>query len=253
MTYTSIMKKELDTIITTNNVINHTADNSTGSSISNKTSTNKANSKRAARHDGLSSREIILQTAGKVFAERGYADATTKEICILADVNSAAVNYYFGGKKSLYEAVLVEAHKQIVSLDDLNHIATLKISAEDKLRAFFKLLIHTNAKSSDFWGVRVFLSELINPTQDISKALFLAIAPKKNILFELIQQITGLAPESDKIQRAIVFLIFPCIALFIIPDKVLSSVLPATVNNNEKLLEDMMRYAMGGLQALKNT
>jgi AcrR family transcriptional regulator len=48
----------------------------------------------------------LLEAAGQVFAERGYEAATVREICQRADVNIAAVNYYFRDKERLYiEAV----------------------------------------------------------------------------------------------------------------------------------------------------
>ena len=34
------------------------------------------------------------------------------------------MNYYFGGKEGLYEEVLIEAHRQMLSLEDLNRIIT---------------------------------------------------------------------------------------------------------------------------------
>ena len=68
----------------------------------------------APRRDGLSTRNMVLEAAGRVFAERGYAKSTSREICEKAGVNSAAINYYFGGKEGLYEEVLVEAHRQLV-------------------------------------------------------------------------------------------------------------------------------------------
>ena len=46
-------------------------------------------------------REKILDAAGRVFAERGYKSATIRQICQAAEVNVAAVNYYFGDNKSL--------------------------------------------------------------------------------------------------------------------------------------------------------
>ncbi|HJZ92475.1 MAG TPA: CerR family C-terminal domain-containing protein [Gemmataceae bacterium] len=49
----------------------------------------------------------LLDAAEEVFAERGYAAATTREICQRAGMkNVGAINYYFGGKDRLYvEAV----------------------------------------------------------------------------------------------------------------------------------------------------
>ena len=62
---------------------------------------------RTTKKDRQSTRAAVLEAAGRIFAERGYAETTSKEICELAGANSAAVNYYFGGKNNLYEEVLV--------------------------------------------------------------------------------------------------------------------------------------------------
>ena len=74
---------------------------------------------RMPRQDGDATRQHILETAGRLYAEKGYARVTSKEICTRAGVNMASVNYQFGGKDGLYEAVLIEAHRQILSLEEL--------------------------------------------------------------------------------------------------------------------------------------
>ena len=99
--------------------------------------------KRAQRSDGRSTRAVVLEAAGKVFAERGFAEATSKEICERAGTNGAAVNYYFGGKEGLYEEVLIEAHRQMLSLEDLNRIITSEATPEEKLRVFLEHIIRT--------------------------------------------------------------------------------------------------------------
>jgi len=44
----------------------------------------------------------LLNTAGEIFAEKGYHAATVREICQKAAVNIASVSYYFGDKERLY-------------------------------------------------------------------------------------------------------------------------------------------------------
>ena len=48
----------------------------------------------------------ILSAAGQEFAEKGFEAATIRDICTLATVNVAAVNYYFGDKHRLYLSLI---------------------------------------------------------------------------------------------------------------------------------------------------
>lgn len=47
----------------------------------------------------------ILDTAEQLFAERGFAETSLRSITSRAGVNLAAVNYHFGSKKALIQAV----------------------------------------------------------------------------------------------------------------------------------------------------
>ena len=52
----------------------------------------------------------ILEAAGNVFAQKGFEAGTVREICQLADVNLAAINYHFGDKRRLYLAAVSHAY-----------------------------------------------------------------------------------------------------------------------------------------------
>ena len=52
------------------------------------------------------SRAAILDAAERLFAERGYAATTIKQIGAAGGVNSALLYYYFADKEQLYRAVL---------------------------------------------------------------------------------------------------------------------------------------------------
>ena len=207
-------------------------------------------SRRAPRRDGTATRSVILEAAGQVFAERGFSDATSKEICERAGANSAAVNYYFGGKESLYGEVLREAHQQMLRFEDLNAIIASAMPPEEKLRAFLGGLIHTATVSSGLWGLKVFLRELAVPTPHVAKAMDTAVLPKTHLLRRLIADLTGLDPESAKVQRAVAFVVLPCVSLIMFPESLRTRVLPATAARGEGMLEDMLAYALGGLRAI---
>ena len=50
--------------------------------------------------------ERLLAAGARLFAERGYADVSTRALTQTADVNLSAITYHFGGKEGLYRAVI---------------------------------------------------------------------------------------------------------------------------------------------------
>lgn len=58
------------------------------------------------RRDSARSRQLLLEAAAGLFAERGFDRSTTREIGERAGVDPALIARYFGGKAQLYLAVL---------------------------------------------------------------------------------------------------------------------------------------------------
>lgn len=57
----------------------------------------------AARSDGT--REKLLLAALELFGQHGFEGVSTRKLAELAGVNLQAINYYFGNKRGLYNAV----------------------------------------------------------------------------------------------------------------------------------------------------
>jgi AcrR family transcriptional regulator len=60
------------------------------------------------RSDGLQARLRLLDAGLSLFADKGFAETSTREIAQLAKVNVAAISYYFGDKDGLYQAVFTD-------------------------------------------------------------------------------------------------------------------------------------------------
>ncbi|MGW3659688.1 helix-turn-helix domain-containing protein [Streptomyces sp. NPDC005151] len=58
------------------------------------------------RRDAARSRELLIQAAMELFADRGFERTTTREIGERAGVDPALIARYFGGKTQLYLAAL---------------------------------------------------------------------------------------------------------------------------------------------------
>jgi AcrR family transcriptional regulator len=202
------------------------------------------------RRDGLTTRALVLNAAGQVFAERGFAEATTREICERAGSNSAAVNYYFGGKEGLYDAVLAEAHRQIVSLSEMQAVMGSDKPAEEKLRAFFAIAMRAASSAPELWGVKVILRELAFPSADLPPSLKKEILPKVRIMRRLIAQIVGVPPESVEAAHAAFMVVMPCAFMVLFSGKIQGAILPE-LTERELMTDAMLTYALGGLAALR--
>lgn len=51
-------------------------------------------------------KEKIIKTATKLFAQKGYDGTSIREISRSAGVNVALISYYWGGKKELFQAII---------------------------------------------------------------------------------------------------------------------------------------------------
>lgn len=58
--------------------------------------------------------QAIIEAARKVFQEKGYKEATMRDIAAEAGVNMAMVHYYFRSKENLFYLVLDEAFRLLV-------------------------------------------------------------------------------------------------------------------------------------------
>jgi AcrR family transcriptional regulator len=207
---------------------------------------------RAIRSDGMEKRNRILQVAGQIYAEKGYARTTSKEICAAAGTDIAAVNYHFGSKGALYDAVLTEAHAHLMKLDDLEIIAQSKGSPESKLRALLGLLLQGSARNTNTMscGLRTLVREIMAPTSHIAALERKVALPKIRLFKAIVAGVIGFTPDHPAVQRAIAFVVMPCVMLTIAPLELRQTILPALSSDPQELLDDMTSYALAGLDAL---
>ena len=204
---------------------------------------------RTQRTDGNTTRLHILETAGQLFAERGFADATSKEICTRSGTYMPAINYHFNGRDGLYEAVLIEAHRQVVSIDELASLASESSDPRLKLRAFLTHLIEMGGQPKAPWGFRVVLREALSPSPALPMMIKRAVLPKAKLLRGLLGAIVGLPDDHPAVQRALLFTVLPCIVMMVAPKDLSNKVLPA-LKDTQALADDLMRYVLAGLDAV---
>src|SRR5687768_4924825 len=110
-------------------------------------------------------REALLEAGAEIFARRGFAATTVREICDQAGANVAAINYHFGDKAGLYAEVLAHALK-CARQKYPPHLGTTKTStAETRLRAFVEsFLLRLFDDGRHAWHGKLMSREMVEPT-----------------------------------------------------------------------------------------
>jgi len=87
-----------------------------------------------------STRERVLDAARILFAEAGFHGTHLREVSKRARANVAGVCYHFRSKQGLYEAVILEAGRQLFGEDGRVQGPALQGPPEQRLRAVVELL-----------------------------------------------------------------------------------------------------------------
>ncbi len=156
---------------------------------------------------GERARTRLLAEASRIFAEKGYAKASTREICVAAGLNPAAIHYHFGDKDGLYRAVLLVPIQgvaaQLAGFDD--PALDLEQSLHHLLRAFVGddgttppgAACCGSAPHADY-GVRLYLREMIEPTPVFAAAAAQHIGPVHDAIARLLARHIGITgPDED--------------------------------------------------------
>ena len=168
---------------------------------------------RAPRPDGEATRARILEAAGELFAAHGYAEAASKAIAARAEVDLASINYHFGSRSGLYQAVLAEAHRRLMDVADLQRLAQSRLAATDKLRAVIGHLVGNALSGAENWHISVLTAEILAPSSHI-QVLFESEIPRKiAVVMAIASDISGIPQDDPALQRCLLSVIAPCLLL----------------------------------------
>ena len=200
-----------------------------------------------------STRARIIEAAGLLFAQDGFDRATSRQICDRARVNSAAVNYHFGGKEQLYLEVLREAHRRLVDYGALKDFSEENDPSEEKIETFFLgYLKSLLGNSPDSWASRVMLREMSAPTAAFKEFVQLQVRPTAKLFRWLASYVMELPVDHEAVVRAAISIVSQFAFLFQ-NRKVVEMVNPELDLEGQgvdRLAHHIWRFTLAGLKAV---
>lgn len=154
---------------------------------------------------GAAARELLIAHATRIFANKGYAAATTREICDAAGANIAAIHYYFGDKEGLYRAALVQPLAEFT--EAFGRFDDPALSFEQSIRMFLAPFLLTCRHSADddreAQLMKLHLREIIEPSAVFRDITQQTLVPAHNALAGVLARHCGVEPDADIHQLAL--------------------------------------------------
>lgn len=149
-------------------------------------------------------REKLLSAGIKIFAEKGYREATVREICKQAgSSNINSINYYFGSKEELYKEILerIFSHYDNFDLQDWE-----KKTPQQQLKAmitnFCTMLYKNNAFTSGITSI--FISEMTKPSPFLEELVDTYNQPRTERHLALFKNLIGEGATEDMARDCLV-------------------------------------------------
>ncbi|BBL76868.1 DUF1956 domain-containing protein [Methylomagnum ishizawai] len=203
--------------------------------------------------DNEQARDRLLQAAVEVFGERGFRDATVRDICAKASVNPASVNYYFGGKEALYHAALALAFQEGDRRYPQNPAFDASLSPEERLGSFIRALLLRLTDNSLFGSYgRLIAREIADPTPALDYIVETILRPRIQNLREILPDLLGPGWRDPDIARCIFAILGLCL-VYQHSRPLVDRLCPEVIGSPEAIAETadfITRYTLAALKQL---
>ncbi len=144
-------------------------------------------------------KEKLLENATTMFAEHGFDGVSTRSLVTVSMVNLCTINYYFGSKQKLYDAVIDNIINNVQEnlIKKTDEYIKCNIPAGEKIvfiiGEFFDYLFSNNVSNS---MALILFRELLNTTPGGDRIYSEIMEPLKKQFVNLIIQETGATKQS---------------------------------------------------------
>ncbi|MCF4115107.1 MULTISPECIES: CerR family C-terminal domain-containing protein [Dethiosulfovibrio] len=200
-------------------------------------------------------KQKILDTAGIVFGENSYNEATIREICSLAEVNLASVNYHFGSKEMLYRALLedilttiIERHPAVPPGDH---------SAEERLAFFLRAYVNRLVGEARIPGnegrIALLSRELLHPSPIMTELMVEHVYPQRDILMSTVAELLGDDATRRQVLLCVMSSVSQCFYMIFFSDTIKAIGLAGEARDidMDTLARHAATFALAGIKAIR--
>lgn len=164
------------------------------------------------RTDGRVTRQALIDAAGILAARRGWSSVCAKDVCELAGMSTASVNYWFGGRTQLYREVVGQISEGIF---DTDLEAFLQSNAEplEKIRKVLEAFLMASRDRSR-WRLALWAREMFTgPSEEFLRMKRTNGIRHMNFVRQTIADYLGMSGHGAQIEVVVMSILAPCMLM----------------------------------------
>jgi len=198
-------------------------------------------------------RANLLEAACKIFAEKGFRDATNADICERAGANIAAINYHFHDKGTLYAEAWRLGFQRFREKYPFDGGVSATAPAVQRLRGYISSLVRAILDPDDHvW--EIVHKEMAYPTGLLAEVMTESITPIKKALFDIVRELLGEKASEQQVRMCEMSVMALCIHPLEIerhrrhlPDNALAFIPPLEASA-EEMVNHVFRFSLAGIE-----
>ena len=206
-------------------------------------------------HSPVTTKDRLLAAACAVFADKGYRAATVAEICTAAEANIAAVNYHFGNKEALYDAVWHHVFDLASSAYPIDGSLPENPALEDYIYSYANALLHRIFSETETGlFAKLLHQEMSHPTLALERIAEEALLPQSLFLGKVVHAALEQQLSEKQIRLCMNSIIGQC-AFYNFSRPLRKHVIGKSTMTEEEI-DDTARhiatFSVGGLKEIRN-
>lgn len=193
----------------------------------------------------------LIEAAAPLFAAQGYEATRTREIADKAKANVSAINYHFGSKMGLYQAVIKQQADTMIASFPLETETVRQADPATRLHWLVHNLLRRVFQTHEENRLRICVREFVEPTEALDFLVKEIVRHQFAIMRSVVGAVLGREVDDDELNRFAVSVVSQCFH-YGMAEPMLSRLgvkLPQNEGDIAQLADHITRFSLGGLRA----
>lgn len=206
----------------------------------------------AGTDSSASTRAALITAAAPLFAEQGFDATRIRDIADKARANVAAINYHFGSKMGLYQAVMKAQAEQMIANFPLQTEDVAKASPEERLKWLVRNILRRVLGSTEKERpTRMCIREFVEPTEALDYLVKEIVSSQHAITRSVVEAVAERELSEDELSRMAISLVSQCF-YYALAEPMLTRLgvkIPRTEEEIDVLAAHITQFSLAGIRA----